>query len=139
MTQIASTNSATAAKTTTSGAPLINPGSMLDKDDFLKLFVTQLQHQDPMAPMDNDQMVSQMSQLSSVEQMTNLASSNAQMALSLANANAIGLIGRTVSWTDKDDAVHSGVVEKVSTIDGKPSLTVAGTPGVDPSTITQVA
>jgi flagellar basal-body rod modification protein FlgD len=139
MTQIASTNSATAASATTSGAPLVNPGSMLDKDDFLKLFVTQLQHQDPMAPMDNDQMVSQMSQLSSVEQMTNLASSNAQMAVSLANANAIGLIGRTVSWTDADDAVHTGVVEKVSTIDGKPSLTVAGTPGVDPSTITQVA
>jgi flagellar basal-body rod modification protein FlgD len=140
MTQIASTTATTATTgTTSSGKPLVNPGSLLDKDDFLKLFVTQLQHQDPMAPMDNDQMVAQMSQLSSVEQMTNLASSNAQMALSLANANAIGLIGRTVSWTDADDAVHTGVVEKVSTIDGKPSLTVAGTPGVDPSTITQVA
>jgi flagellar basal-body rod modification protein FlgD len=138
MTQISSTNAATTTRTT-SGAPLVNPGSLLDKDDFLKLFVTQLQHQDPMAPMDNDQMISQMSQLSSVEQMTNLASSNAQMAKALANANAVGLIGRTVSWTDANDALHTGVVEKVSTIDGKPSLTVAGTPGVDPSTITQVA
>jgi hypothetical protein len=44
-----------------------------------------------------------------------------------------------VTWTDTDDVVHTGVVEKVSTKDGAPSLTVAGTDGVDLSSITQVA
>ena len=33
----------------------------------------------------------------------------------------------------------TGAVEKVSNVDGKPSLTVGGTPGVDPSSISQVA
>jgi flagellar basal-body rod modification protein FlgD len=118
---------------------VVNPKSLLGKDDFIKLFVTQLQHQDPMSPMDNDQMVAQMSQLSTVEQLTNLAATNGQMAQSLAASNAVGLIGRTVTWTDGDKAEHSGLVEKVSTKDGAPSLTVAGTDGVDPSSITQVA
>jgi flagellar basal-body rod modification protein FlgD len=117
----------------------VNPKSLLGKDDFMKLFVTQLQLQDPMSPMDNDQMVAQMSQLSTVEQLTNLAETNGHMAESLAVSNAVGLIGRTVTWTDADKTEHTGLVEKVSTKDGAPSLTVAGTAGVDPSSITQVA
>jgi flagellar basal-body rod modification protein FlgD len=136
MTSIAST---TSASSTTPTANVVNPKGMLDKDDFLKLFVAQLQHQDPMSPMDNDQMVAQMSQLSSVEQLTNLAASNAGMAKALAHSNAVGLIGRTVTWTDGEVA-HSGLVEKVTTAtDGSPSLTVGGTPGVSPTSITQVA
>jgi flagellar basal-body rod modification protein FlgD len=137
MTTIGTTNPSLPAQHPTTD--LINPKSLLDKDDFLKLFVTQLQHQDPMSPMDNDQMVAQMSQLSTVEQLTNMASANAGMAQSLAQSSAVGLIGRTVTWTDTDDRVHSGVVEKVSTKDGAPSLTVGGTDGVAPSSITQVA
>jgi flagellar basal-body rod modification protein FlgD len=137
MTNIASTSSTTPAASTQS--PVVNKNGLLDKDDFLKLFVAQMQHQDPMSPMDNEQMVAQMTQLSSVEQLTNLASTNATMAQSLASSAAVGLIGRTVTWTDDADAVHTGVVEKVSTKDGAPSLTVAGTAGVAPSSITQVA
>jgi flagellar basal-body rod modification protein FlgD len=139
MTSISATSASSTATTAKSGTPPLNPSSLLDKDDFLKLFVTQLQHQDPMSPMDNDQMVSQMSQLSTVEQLTNLASTNSRMAQSIAASNAVGLIGRTVTWTDDQKAVHTGLVEKVSTTDGAPSLTVAGTEGVDPSSITQVA
>jgi flagellar basal-body rod modification protein FlgD len=138
MTSIPSTSTAAASdlKPTTS---LVNPKSLLDKDDFLKLFVTQLQHQDPMSPMDNDQMVAQMSQLSTVEQLTNMASANAVMAQTQAQSSAVALIGRTVTWADADGSTHTGAVEKVSTKDGAPSLTVAGTDGVDPSSITQVA
>ena len=137
MTSISSTSGTTPATPSTTSA--VNPKSLLSKDDFMKLFVTQLQHQDPMSPMDNNQMVAQMSQLSTVEQLTNLATTNGHMAQELAASNAVGLIGRTVTWTDSSDAEHTGVVQKVSTKDGAPSLTVAGTEGVDPSSITQVA
>ena len=125
-------NASDALATTTKKDPL-------GRDAFMNLLVTQLQHQDPMSPMDNDQMVAQMSQLSTVEQLTNMASANAGMAQSLAQSSAVGLIGRTVTWTDTDKTAHTGVVEKVSTKDGAPSLTVAGTDGVRPSSITQVA
>ena len=111
----------------------------LGKDDFLKLFVAQLQHQDPMSPMENAEFMGQMASFSSLEQISNLAAANEKIAASLASTNAIGLIGRTVTYTDADDVVHTGKVDKVTTVDGKPSLTVAGLDGIDPATITQVA
>src|SRR4051794_13862784 len=114
-------------------------GGTLGKDDFLKLFVAQLQHQDPMNPMQDSDMMGQMASFSTLEQITNMASANQTIASSLTSTGAIGLIGRTVTWTDADKLSHTGVVEKVSTTNGKPTLTVDGTEGVDPATITQVA
>jgi flagellar basal-body rod modification protein FlgD len=111
----------------------------LGKDDFLKLFVAQLQHQDPMNPMSDMDFMGQMASFSTLEQISNLAAENSRVADSLASSNAVGLIGRTVTYVDANDQIHTGVVEKVTTKDGVPSLTVAGTDGVDPSTISQVA
>jgi flagellar basal-body rod modification protein FlgD len=111
----------------------------LGKDDFLKLFVAQLQHQDPMNPMNDSEFMGQMASFSTLEQVSNLALANERIANSLTSTSAIGLIGRTVTYVDSNDVTHTGTVEKVSTVDGKPSLTVAGVDGVDPSTITQVA
>ncbi len=44
----------------------------LDQADFLRLMTTQLQHQDPLKPMDNSQMVAQMAQLSTVQGINDL-------------------------------------------------------------------
>jgi flagellar basal-body rod modification protein FlgD len=41
----------------------------LGKDAFLRLMMTQLAHQDPLEPLDNEQMISQMAEFTSVEQM----------------------------------------------------------------------
>ena len=38
------------------------PTAVLGKDDFLKLLVTQLQHQDPSNPTDSSQWMSQLAQ-----------------------------------------------------------------------------
>src|SRR5919109_772293 len=111
----------------------------LGKDDFLKLFVAQLQHQDPMNPMQDSDFMGQMASFSTLEQVSNLAAANQRIATSLTSTGAIALIGRTVTYTDANDEIHTGIVEKVTTQDGKPFLTVAGTDGVDPATITQVA
>ena len=46
-----------------------------DKDTFIKLFVAQMKNQDPMEPMKNEQYMTQMSQFTSTEQITNMASS----------------------------------------------------------------
>ena len=111
----------------------------LGKDQFLKLFVAQLQHQDPMNPMNDSEFMAQMASFSTLEQVTNLAAANEQMAASMASNSAVSLIGRTVSYVDADDQIHTGKVDKVTTAGGKPLLTVDGVDGVDPSTITQVA
>ena len=106
--------------------------SAMGKDQFLKLFVAQLQNQDPMNPMQDSDFMGQMASFSTLEQVSNLASENAR-------SNAIGLLGRTVTYKNKDGAELTGTVEKVSTKDGKPSLTVGGADGVDPSSISQVS
>lgn len=49
------------------GKTTANKSSSLNQADFLKLMTEQLQHQDPLKPMDNSQMVSQMAQLSTVQ------------------------------------------------------------------------
>ena len=117
-----------------------NPNSTLDKDGFLKLFIAQLSHQDPSSPMDTTDQMQQMSSFSMVEQITNMANTNTKIASSLNTSAAVGLIGRTVTYMDADNSFHTGKVERVATSkDGVSTVTVGGTPGVDPSTITEVA
>ena len=117
-----------------------NPNAALDKDGFLKLFVAQLQHQDPSSPMDTNDSMQQMSSFSMVEQITNMASTNSKIAASLNTSSAVGLIGRTVTYIDSSDQLHTGKVEKVATSkDGVATITVAGLAGIDPSKIIEVA
>ena len=120
-------------------AAVSGKNSQLGKDQFLKLFVAQLQHQDPMNPMQDTEFMGQMASFSTLEQVSNLAAANEKIAASLTATSAVSLLGRTVTWTDAEDVTHTGIVEKVTTAGGTPSLTVGGTDGVDPATISQVA
>jgi flagellar basal-body rod modification protein FlgD len=131
-------NSLTSSPAATTQAATSKNAEM-GKDQFLKLFVAQLQHQDPMNPMQDSDFMGQMASFSTLEQVSNMASQNTKIAQSLTTTSAVNLIGRDVTWVDKDKLEHTGKVEKVATIDGKPSLTVGGTTGVDPTSITQVA
>jgi flagellar basal-body rod modification protein FlgD len=80
-----------------------------------------------------------MASFSTLEQVSNMAKANEQVAAGLATNNAVALIGRTVTYVDETDQIHTGVVEKVATAGGSPTLTVSGVAGVVPSSITQVA
>jgi len=104
------------------------------------MFVAQMQHQDPSSPQDPNESTSQMAQFSTLEQITNLASSNAKIASALNTSSAVGLIGRTVDYIDADGVTQTGKVERVATSkDGQASLTIAGKAGIDPSSISEVS
>ncbi len=81
----------------------------LGKDDFLRIMISQMQHQDPTAPFKAEQMAQQMAQYASVEQLQNInqnvgkLSTQNQPLERLAMAN---LIGRSVT-VDKERFPHT--------------------------------
>ncbi len=84
----------------------------LGKDDFLKLLITQLSHQDPTKPMEDKEFIAQMAQFSTLEQMTNMSKEFSNLHSLLLGSQAYGLIGKTVEVTAGEQTV-TGVVEEV--------------------------
>jgi len=87
-------------------------GANLDRDDFLKLLITQLQHQDPTAPVEDKDFIAQMAQFSSLEQITNMSASFQKLSGLLASGEASQVLGKTVELRDGDTLVR-GVVDRV--------------------------
>ena len=116
-----------------------NPNATLDKDGFLKMFVAQMQNQDPSSSQDPNQSTQEMATFSMVEQITNLVTQEQGVAQQLGTINAVGLIGRTVSYTDTNGNLQSGKVDSVQSAKGATTITIDGQTGVDPTSITQVA
>jgi flagellar basal-body rod modification protein FlgD len=85
----------------------------LDKNDFLKILITQLSHQDPTQPMDDKAFIAQMAQFSSLEQMTNMSDGLAKVANLVAKSQAVGLLGNAVEVFNGAETV-SGIVDAVT-------------------------
>jgi flagellar basal-body rod modification protein FlgD len=130
------TSSASASSSSSSATP---GGNILDKDAFLKLMMVQLEHQDPLQPTDPTQYVNELSQLTTLEQTTNMAKSAAQTASEQHTVAALALLGHTVSYTDSSGNTQTGKVDKVQFTSSGPTLTIGGTTGIDPSTVNEVS
>ena len=78
------------------------PGNLVDstaddsQDRFLKLLVTQMRNQDPLNPMDNAQVTTQLAQISTVSGIDKLNSSLEGMSSAMATTQNASLIGRSV-------------------------------------------
>lgn len=60
----------------------------LGKDAFLRLLVTQLQHQDPTKPQADAEFIAQLAQFSSLEKLTQIAESVDALAAALARPDS---------------------------------------------------
>ncbi|OEF98611.1 flagellar hook capping FlgD N-terminal domain-containing protein [Desulfuribacillus alkaliarsenatis] len=96
----------------------------LGKDDFLKILVTQLQHQDPMQPLEDREFIAQMAQFSSLEQMTKIAELQKQ-SNSMQQFQAFQLVGKGLEGIS-DNQVINGVVSEVRMKNGIAVLRVNG-------------
>jgi flagellar basal-body rod modification protein FlgD len=113
-----SSAAATAQAESTSG--LINESvledSDLSKDAFLQLLVLELQNQDPLDPMDNKAMVTQLAQFSALEAQHNLNEKFEVLAGNVDQLNFISasqLLGKHVEGLDLNGEFRSGTVESV--------------------------
>lgn len=102
------------------------PKQTLDKDDFLKLFLTQLRNQDFEKAQDQTQMMSQMAQFTQLEQITNLNKTMTSSAATEGLASASNLIGRTVQVLDADGNGTIGIVSSVRVEQGQPKVMIDG-------------
>ena len=104
----------------------------LDKDDFLKLLVTELQHQDPTNPMQDREFIAQMAQFSSMEQMMNMNKSMESIVDKFNFQTTYGLLGKNVEMISQgteegaEPKTVNGVVKSVSRNGSEVSVMVNG-------------
>jgi flagellar basal-body rod modification protein FlgD len=91
----------------------VTVGGDMGKDEFLKILITQLSHQDPTQPMQDKDFIAQMAQFSSLEQMTNVSSEISKVAALLEKGQAVSLLGRMVEIAAGSQVVE-GTVDEVS-------------------------
>ena len=106
----------------------INSASSIQMD-YMKLLITQLQNQNPLEPLDNNEMASQLAQFSQLQQLESLNSSFADVLSTTQRNYANSLIGKEVTFVSEDEtgasSITSGIVEEViNNMDGKTVLVV---------------
>ncbi len=104
-------NLATAGATTTSN--VVEDKTVLGKDDFMKLLLVELQNQDPTEPMDSEKILSQTSQLATLESAENTNNALEDLAASLGNSqqfSTISAIGKTADLGSNAIAYDEGAV-----------------------------
>jgi flagellar basal-body rod modification protein FlgD len=85
--------------------------------DYMKLLVAQLQNQNPLEPLDNNEMASQLTQFSQLEQLESMNTNFAKVLASVERTYANSLIGKEVSFfgeTEEGNLIQmNGIVQEV--------------------------
>lgn len=100
------------------------PKQVMDSEVFMSLLVAQLRHQDPSSPMDTNQMISQTTQLATMEKLNNMDTTATENFGLQMRTSAAALIGQHVSWEDSDGSAHSGIATSVSFAGAIPRVSV---------------
>ena len=106
---MSTTNSVTSAtsgylSTSDSTSKSTSSSDELGKDQFMQLLVTQMKYQDPLNPMDNQEMLAQLAQTTALEQMMNVAHASERQ---LAN----GMVGKYVEYVYTDAATGTSTYQ----------------------------
>ena len=106
---------ASIASTSTSGSQATagTKKNTLTQEDFLKLFTTQMRYQNPLEPLDNFQMATQLAQFNTVDSLTRMNETLTQLIAaqnSMSSMQAAGLIGKKVMVQGNRLAIQQGAV-----------------------------
>ena len=127
MTIAATSNNGAPASLYTSGTstkPVSN--SQMNSQMFLQLLVTQLKTQDPNSPMDSNTLITQTSQLASMQALATLSDTQTSNYSLQQRQSASQLIGLTASYLDSAGATVSGPVTGASFGGTSPTVTIGG-------------
>jgi flagellar basal-body rod modification protein FlgD len=94
----------------------------LDMDEFLQLMITELQNQDPLNPLENAEILQQISQIREIGATGQLTETLQSVLLGQNLTSATGMIGKWVQALS-DEAKHvNGMVDKVTVANGEVRL-----------------
>lgn len=93
-------------------------------DDFLKMLIAELQNQDPMEPMNNQEILQQVAQIRDIESNNRLTGTLQTVLLGQNMSTASGLINRVITGLSDDGQNVTGRVDRVSVAEGTPTLHV---------------
>jgi flagellar basal-body rod modification protein FlgD len=96
----------------------------INQEDFIRLFLTQLQFQDPLEPVDNREFLAQLAQFTSLEQSRQTSQNTTDLLSMNATTQAVGLLNRQVEVSGLATAFTGTVTAVRFTSDGA-QLTVA--------------
>lgn len=108
----------------------VNASSGINEQDFIKLFVSELQFQDPMQPLDNSQFLTQLAQFVSIEQQNEQVTGINNLLNLGSSEQSLGLLSHNVQVANLDGSTTIG---KVTGIEYSPSgaqLTLTTSSGV---------
>jgi flagellar basal-body rod modification protein FlgD len=105
----------------------------MSSDDFMTLFLAQLKNQDPTQPMNDKDMLTQLSQFTMISTLTDVEHALAGSQL----AQSASLIGKTVTGLASDGSTVSGVVQQLNQSSGVLALIVDGK-SLSPDSVTTV-
>jgi flagellar basal-body rod modification protein FlgD len=90
----------------------------VDLKEFINLLVAELQNQDPLNPMDNSEILQQVSQIQEIESNQRLTQTLESVLLGQNVATASNLLGRTIVALTEGNERITGQVDRVSIQDG---------------------
>jgi flagellar hook assembly protein FlgD len=97
--------------------------------DYMKLLIAQMRYQDPLEPMNNSEMATQLAQFSQLQQLESMNSSFSEVLATANRTYANSLIGRKISFVDsesQDNQPISATVEQVfNDVEGEIALVAA--------------
>lgn len=86
----------------------------VDMDQFLQLLIVELQHQDPLSPMDNAEILAQIGQIRQISATNQLSDTLAAVLAGQQMSTAATLIGRQINALSDDYQNVEGIVDRVS-------------------------
>lgn len=101
-----------------------NASKGLDSSQFMQILLTQMTHQNPLEPMDNAEMLSQFSQLNSLQELRSIHTSMETVSASNQTTYLASLIGKTVKAQRTDGKIIEGVVDGVIVETDNPQIKI---------------
>jgi len=115
-----------AASQTSGNNTIPLPTQMLSQQDFLNLLVAQMTSQDPLNPTSSQDLLSQMTQFSTLNTNTTMQSDLTKLTNSQQFSTANTMIGKQVMLQVDDSTTAQGIVSGVDSSSGVPQIVVNG-------------